>query len=246
MYGHSLLRPQICHTPNSYSSTNALAIAFFIDAISGSSYRRPRSRHAIPFQANTVTMSASTVTGPCKGADTRSRQIFHARPNHDEDVIVGDLQATLDAHRATNRASIIHFVQDDNETHYSYMRPTIQYISDKTQHVKNEGRTPSKRTPRKGRIIYGHWDLTGARQHRVLNFGSKKVAEYEGVYIPPTGHWSLDGNTLENMERPWLDYLRDRGGDAFSRYAMLGFFREECLLKSKQSPSRNNGVSCLH
>lgn len=55
--------------------------------------------------------------------------MFSSRPNHDANVYVRDLRATLDAHRITNRASVIRPVNSDITDSPSVQRPKVDYLS---------------------------------------------------------------------------------------------------------------------
>lgn len=129
MPGHFLLRPHVCHVPNHYSATQALKTALSIDTLPGSSYRNPYSKHTTSSQVPKDTISA--VAGSAlRGDGTRPWRLrFHSRPNHDADVNVQNLRATLDAHRSTNRASIIHPVESDTKALPPFKRPEINYLS---------------------------------------------------------------------------------------------------------------------
>jgi len=75
--------------------------------------------------------TGSAVAGKAlHGAGTTPRRpMFHSRPNHDANVYVRDLRATLDAHRITNRASVIRPVNSDITCSPSVQRPKITYLS---------------------------------------------------------------------------------------------------------------------
>ncbi len=109
-----MLGSHTCRAHSSYSSTKALTFALSIDTTSASSYRWPRISHAYSLQARGESTSAPA--GSVRPVKFRIRHhLYGWRPNHDGDVVIGDLQATLEAHRATNRASIIHPVRSDNK-----------------------------------------------------------------------------------------------------------------------------------
>ncbi|KAI9881174.1 MAG: hypothetical protein M1830_007152 [Pleopsidium flavum] len=190
-----------------------------------------RPRHSSSLQALEETTSPSVKRPPVKRGTTTRRQAlpwrtFPRRQNHDADVDVGDLRATLEAHRATNRASIIRKVVIYGEYQSPFKRPAVHYVS------RESGDAEGKKEE-SGHAVYGSGPKAtvqqrpvSARQGQLSNMdayqqtsslGTKGVREYHGRYTLPVGHWSLGDSSVEDMGRPWLDHLDGDCGDGLSR-----------------------------
>lgn len=161
MPGHFLLRPHVCRVPNHYSATQALKIALLIDTVLSSSYRNPHTKRTSSSQASKDTIAAVAGTA-VRGDDTTARRpIFYSRPNYDADVNVHDLQATLDAHRTTNRASIIHPVKSDTQALPFLYRPAIDYLSSKAPELPVTADATNSAYIETPEIIHGGSEDTG-------------------------------------------------------------------------------------
>lgn len=232
MRGHLLFRPHICDVPNHYSATKALKIALSIDNTSSLSYRHLYSKRASSSQTPKEIIIDLTGTGPHENTIPRRRPIFHARQNHDADVIVHDLRATLNAHRITNRASVIRQVKTDDTSLPPFRRPDIEHLSTsypKAQVIANGTDSVSRqnrKVPPKIRMIAKHQLSRQLMQidTQSMSGRGKEIGEYTGVSLWPAGPWSLQGT---DVERPWLDYHQEEKGDGYSRYA-----RSKCCLQS--------------
>lgn len=232
MRGHLLLRPHICDFPNFYSATKALKFALSIDTNSSLSYRHLSSKRASSSQTPKEIIIDLTGTGSRENDAPPRRPIFHARQNHDADVIVHDLRATLDAHRSTNRASVIRPVTTDATSLPLFMRPEIenltprypkaQVIADRIDSVHRQ----HGKVPQKIRTVAQHQlskQLMQIDTHSMSGRG-KEIGKYTGVSPCPAGPWSLQGT---DVERPWLEYHQEDKGDDYSRYV-----RSKCCLQS--------------
>jgi len=232
MCGHPLLRPLLCHGPNRYSATKALTLALSIDTGAFSQYCRSRPWHSFPVHG--IQEEISTSAGrPLveRGTSTTRRHAVPWRPlprrqNHDADVIVGDLRATLEAHRATNMASIIRNVASTDESPRDFKRPTIHYGSDDTRGAESMEKEPRHGFDGIGRKAKIQHRPVSVRQRRLsimnadqqmLSLGEERVRDYEERYFRPVGHWCPVDRTLEGTGLPWLDHLDGESGDGLSR-----------------------------
>ncbi|KAL8936821.1 MAG: hypothetical protein Q9216_004732 [Gyalolechia sp. 2 TL-2023] len=161
-------------------------------------------------------------------------------PLHDtQDIHVNDLGATLEAHRATNRAKIIRRVQAPSN-------PTIKPLFKRESNDANNsgGTCPTENTqqavkerkqeePIAEKVVDDiennkrkPWEFwpAGSMQHQKLN-GSKQhapprsVSEYHARSVNPIGSWKLPSKNPSNtdLSRPWHRYLDEHGGDALQR-----------------------------
>ena len=102
-------------------------------------------------------------------ADTR-RVIVKTRPENTKDIYIDDLSATLEAHRETNRASIIRKVSCEGE--YQICRPFVRPWST----LPPEGNSPN---------LINHTN----RQILVTGSGEKKQDDFEDINIAHEDSW---------------------------------------------------------
>ena len=229
MRGHLLLRPHVCDVLNHYSASNALKIALSIDTAYTPSCRQRHSKRTSSTQAPEETLPAAAGTS-LRGQSKRSwRPNFNYALNHDADVIVHDLRATLDAHRVTNRASTIRRVDFDGTSLPFFHRPEIvetdiedndnatsRAIVAAQMQNQNRGVAQERRTVGCPRPLTLFPTKTMQRDRRPLRLMGKPIDDYEGVSLRPAQPWSFGH---KGIERPWVDYLHDDSGDGYSRYA---------------------------
>lgn len=163
------------------------------------------------------------------------KQRIKFQRGEDKDIIVDDLAATLLAHRATNRASLVRrFNVDLDYVPTDFRRPSIveQLSLNRSRALKDEKVSHSALEARRAPKIQrtqGNSDLkVGKNTHtQATTRASKKgtecrtlrppVPEYEGKDIPPCLPWKR--RLLRRREEsPWLALLANTEGDGLTRY----------------------------
>ncbi|KAL8713989.1 MAG: hypothetical protein Q9220_002135 [cf. Caloplaca sp. 1 TL-2023] len=184
------------------------------------------------------------------------------RVEHAQDIIVDDLEATLEAHRITNRASLIRRTATAPDPRYrpvaiewsedsangntessvaSYsLQPAAEEKQDENQEgtIRREDDISQKaKEDQEGTVRREHgisqkakdapkpWDYwpPGSMQYQRLRQSKEKIRsgsilEYHGRMMgPSTQGWKLRLLPTQEWNRPWLDHLRERGGDALER-----------------------------
>lgn len=157
-----------------------------------------------------------------------------------KNIFVGDLEATLKAHRAANRAKRIRYFPGDvmkqkvgfyrlnksqsgqDDTSLAKSRQASRQDKD----IKSKGSTPGKNALKLGKRKVG-------REKNVSNFAkegsnphkrkaNKVQGDYKGKNVDPQNLWAR--NVIEpnrTLESPWLKYLKPGGGTALTRYAWV-------------------------
>lgn len=155
------------------------------------------------------------------------------------DIFVDDLEATLEAHRATNKAKIIRHipvppdpavkhitpgVRDDYEDHAeaSGAENPSELVNESIDHQAAVAETSSKEETKALRP-WDYWP-PGTKQYRqfVQNPIQLKrgiVREYEARVMIPCGTWRRPVKEYKHTDafRPWLKLVSDSGGDAVQR-----------------------------
>lgn len=156
-----------------------------------------------------------------------------------QDIYVDDLDATLKAHRATNRAKIIrriragtdpcvkHIVIDrpnDNGSlarNYAATKPN-QGAKEKVMEV-SAVKVPSSAGKRNALKASDFWP-PGSIQHQKLAKSSPKpmkgsIQEYHARAMVPIGSWRCPSEECGHTDwfRPWLNHMSEQGGDALER-----------------------------
>lgn len=163
------------------------------------------------------------------------KQRIKFQRGEDKDIIVDDLAATLLAHRATNRASLVRRINVDLDyVPTDFRRPSIveQLSLNRSRALKDEKESHSALEARRAPKIQhtqGNPDLkAGKNTHtQATTRASKKgtecrtlrppVPEYEGKDIPPCLPWKR--RLLRRREEsPWLALLANTEGDGLTRY----------------------------
>lgn len=117
MRQQTYLKAHFCHARNRYDVGQALSRAFYSHAfaITTSVFRLRTESATAPLHTAAGTSSETA------GAALRDRPVTlrppasMMQPNYDGDVIVDDLSATLEAHRTTNRASVLRLVEAETD-----------------------------------------------------------------------------------------------------------------------------------
>lgn len=163
------------------------------------------------------------------------KQRIKFQREEDKDIIVDDLAATLLAHRAKNRASLVRRINVDLDyVPTDFRRPSIvEQLSlnrsrslkdEKVSHSAFEARRAPKIQRTQGNPDLKVWKNT---QTQAKTRASKKgtecrtlrppVPEYEGKDIPPCLPWKR--RLLRRREEsPWLALLANTEGDGPTRY----------------------------
>lgn len=212
----SLPRPHLCDAPNHYSATRALTLFLSIDTGVPSRPGHSASRYISSIHAVNDTISISaTIPDNGRSVMTRRRPPPQ-RQNRDADVIVGDLRATLEAHRATNRASIIRAIPSDNLLPDNFVRPAIQYVQNEGQDTKGK---VGQRAPRGDVVDQEMKTQPSTTFYRpLLSLDGETAGQSAGMsFYWPVGQWSRSGHTPMDIGRPWLDHLDEESGDGLLR-----------------------------
>lgn len=163
------------------------------------------------------------------------KQRIKFQRGEDKDIIVDDLAATLLAHRAKNRASLVRRINVDLDyVPIDFRRPSIveQLYLNRSRAREDEKEAHSASEARKAPKIQrtqGNPDLNVREktQTQATARASKKrtesrtirplVPEYEGKDIPPCLPWKR--RLLRRREEsPWLALVANTEGDGLTRY----------------------------
>lgn len=160
------------------------------------------------------------------------KQRIKFQREEDKDIIVDDLAATLLAHRATNRASLVRRINVDLEyVPIDFRRPSIveQLSLNRSRALKDEKVSHSARRAPKIQRTQGNPDLKVGKNtltHTTTRASEKgtecralrpPVPEYEGKDIPPCLPWKRR-LLRKREESPWLALLANTEGDGLTRY----------------------------
>lgn len=166
---------------------------------------------------------------------TLKKQRIKFQRGEDKDIIVDDLAATLLAHRATNRASLVRRINVDLDyVPTDFRRPSIveQLFLNRSRARKDGKESQSAfgvRGAPKVQHTQGNPGLKVGKntQSQATTRASKKgtecrtlrppVPEYEGKDIPPCLPWKR--RLLRRREEsPWLALVANTEGDGLTRY----------------------------
>ncbi len=166
-----------------------------------------------------------------------------------KDVVIDDLSATLEAHRASNRASVIRKIHLPPDTSEFFFRPTIDGRHE-VKEVGNErlpeGRVPAKdgfkrcldgdqagKTPEGDVAAMRIWPADSTQAQRAGGGkGWKRVRLRTGNnFVKSTGVLEYTGKSLRPaqawanstvgiFQRPWLAYMEEHSGDGLKRYVV--------------------------
>ena len=160
-----------------------------------------------------------------------------------QDIYINDLDATLEAHRAANKAKIIRRVKastDPTVKHLILPKPvddanlTIPQSNRNT--TKSDGRrekgnyAAGKATVKVNDSLLKPWEYwpVGSIQRRE-RFPAEQVArkgavlEYHARAMNPVGLWKRPSTRASRSDffRPWLGHLDETGGDALQRCCLV-------------------------
>ena len=147
-----------------------------------------------------------------------------------KDIITDDLRATLEAHRATNRAAVIHKITTEAPATALHKLGFHRVPSDQplAHNVEPEHGAANSGLPKEELQVGRGW-ATRRSAHReqspvrkVLHSWDtepQEVGEYIGRIIHPRGYWKpRDG---KDAERPWLAKMNFPDGDGIAQWVQL-------------------------
>ncbi|KAA6414265.1 MAG: hypothetical protein FRX48_02628 [Lasallia pustulata] len=146
-----------------------------------------------------------------------------------KDIIIDDLQATLEAHRATNRASVVRtIIRDVPETaplESGIYRPPLTQPLDHNVELEHEaaGAEPVKEVSQFKKLGASLWPADSIQGQRVLkeqlqkgcNTWEENDGEYIGTNFRPQGYWHV--RFARDYQRPWLAHIEGHDGDGLAR-----------------------------
>lgn len=145
-----------------------------------------------------------------------------------KDIIIDDLQATLEAHRTTNRAAILRKINTEVQPVASIYRPPLDKLLAQNEELEYEAANTSS--------VKGKWQIKRdkarfwpadsvqcqrLREERHER-GSKTAEQDDGEYVArnfrPQGYWQIRFG--EDMQRPWLAHMNGHDGDGLTRWVL--------------------------
>lgn len=195
-----------------------------------------------PFQTSSAGAVKDTRSRnpPGNGFESRAalrKQRIKFQRGEDKDIIVGDLAATLLAHRAKNKASLVRRINVDLDyVPTDFRRPSIveQLYLNRTRARQDEKESYSaseaKKAPKMQRTLGSNDSKVRQKaQTQVTTRVSKKGTEsrtirqlfpdYEGKDIPPCLSWKRR-LSHRGEESPWLALVINTEGDGLTQYEL--------------------------
>lgn len=187
----------------------------------------PRSSHR-SLHSSVLLFSRSRSYGNRKSQKVENERASAHRPRpkleDTQDIYVDDLDATLEAHRATNGAKKIRRVDGGTDLAVKHL------VLGKSSHAAEEQvvkvsilKVPSSVGESKALRLSDFWPH-GSRQHQKLVKSSARltkgsVEEYYARAMRPVGTWNrpLEESGHTDGFCPWLKHLSGLGGDALQR-----------------------------
>lgn len=160
--------------------------------------------------------------------------------NDAKDIYIDNVAATLEAHRASNRAPVIRYVSKRAPVIRYVRKPVIFTRALRKQALfleqSNDGDGGAEKTHTKiheekeGKLI-PMWPLDSVQAkakygEQVCGTYRKKrdALEYTGAITYPQGSWEKKGSFKDTqdtqMRRPWLAYMRTTGEDNRERFVV--------------------------
>lgn len=138
-----------------------------------------------------------------------------------KDIIVDDLSATLEAHRASNRAAVIRKTPTAGSTTLPFKRLSIQKDSGRGSRVKEKSAQKRSRICQlwpadsvQAKKLYGSTGTNG-----FVKKGDQ--LEYIGTASSLKSSWKYDpGLEHSQMQRPWLAYIRTTSDDKLEQFVL--------------------------
>lgn len=145
------------------------------------------------------------------------------REEDSKDIIVDDLSATLEAHRASNRAAVIRNVQlPESYPTTSTMQPLLGQAGDGGSDIDDtcgrQENEPRQMWPADSVQAQEIHRKTGKRQGFVR---SVDPLEYTGTYQWPKHSWKVRQVFKDLlMQRPWMAYMEASNEDYLERFVL--------------------------
>lgn len=142
--------------------------------------------------------------------------IIKKKVEDNKDIIIDDLFATLEAHRATNKSRIIRKIPSPNPYDLDQTQTAPSLADVKT--IVPEARTTSQGDAATNQIIVKR-QLMGTKRKRTnpSHKGPKLPLGYKGVAKKPHEQWKP--RSPKGRERsPWLPLVTSTEGDGLTRY----------------------------
>lgn len=139
----------------------------------------------------------------------------------DRDIVVDDLFATLEAHRATNRAKTIRKVGNDIPAEvlaYNGWYSLALTQNDIAQDGKRTIDTVAE-APVVGSLNAPDGQHVRQQKQKAGRSGNNIPLEYQGLSIKPQPPWAPYSRS--NLQRPWLTHLKEHEGHGRTRYVLL-------------------------
>ncbi|KAL8737765.1 MAG: hypothetical protein Q9181_001355 [Wetmoreana brouardii] len=192
--------------------------------------------------------SASAVP-PSNGSSSKTEDRFvpyvKERPEDTKDIYVNDLEATLEAHRATNRARVIRRVYVPTDP--GFLRPDVEQSNEDAEvdAERQSNRTQSQDFNEQAEAVVGNpedvneerssfetrkvtspklWEFWPAGTIQYQELGgpmqrgrSRGALEYYASARRPLDTWEVKRVGSISFRRPWLGHMEDWGGDSLQR-----------------------------
>lgn len=155
--------------------------------------------------------------------------VVRKRAEDNTDIIVDDLSATLEAHRAANRARIIRKLLSGHDPHSSSPNRETILSKEKTEDKKDfvdpsavlESHRAATRTMIHRKVLYPSVPESNRylnrKRTRENNRNVSLISDYEGVAKKPYERW--ESKLSEGREiSPWLHLVTGTEGDGLARY----------------------------
>ena len=150
-------------------------------------------------------------------------------PKDAKDVIVDDLDATLEAHRSSNRAAVIRRV-GYTVINTKRLRERPFYLEQGSDGDSAAKKVHEEIQEEKDGTLMPMWPLDSVQAKALYGEKCKTyykkgdALEYNGAVIWCQGHWNQRRSFQDThdtpMKRPWLAYMRTTGGDNLERFVL--------------------------
>lgn len=138
-----------------------------------------------------------------------------------KDIFVHDLSATLEAHRASNRAAVIRKTPIDGATSPPFKRLSVQKDSGRGGKVKDGSAHKRLR-------ICQLWPANTVQAKKLYGRKGTKgfvkkddELDYIGTAFSPGRPWNHDlGLEHSQMQRPWLAHIRTTSDDKLEQFVL--------------------------
>ena len=208
-----------CHSPR--SSKNLVACLYSVWLCSWTPHYQRLISAVAPLQSRHVSKAAHPPDPVSKNVASWSdhrKKAKRLHPDAEKDIVADDLWATLEAHRATNRTSVIRSIRTKNPTIF---HPELKPVA-RLSEAEETNEDPAKKWGL-GRF----WPADSIQNERLPLEKQNKtrrggLLEYEGQCLKPHWPW-YDERPPIYREQPWLSHLKepDAYGDGISRSGFL-------------------------